>query len=97
MPSALVSSLEAAVAEGDRGLSLQLVEGAVQMLKDTRGRPDPVLNAALAASVGKHPSLFATPSVVEVSLTSLRSLLTCAVLVFSCLHLTVFTFNCLKT
>ena len=56
---------------------VQLLEAAVQMLKDTRGRPDPVLNMALATCFGKHSSFFATPSVVEVSPANLPSLPHC--------------------
>ena len=66
VPSSLAGSLDAAVAEGDRSMALQLVESAVQLLKETRGRPDPVLNTALATCFGKHASFFATPSVIEV-------------------------------
>ena len=55
-------------------MALQLVEAAVQMLRDTRGRPDPALNAALATCFGKHASLFATPPVIEVGPIGLLSL-----------------------
>ena len=59
-------SVESLLKDGDRPGAIQLVEGAVLSLKESRVKPDTTLNSALATLVSKQPSLFATPSVIEV-------------------------------
>ena len=75
-PSSLVSSVEALLKEGDRTGAVQLVQGAVVSLKESRVKPDSVLNSALATLVAKQPGLFSGPSVIEVGLYLFGSVLT---------------------
>jgi integrator complex subunit 1 len=57
--------VEALLKEGDRTGAVQLVQGAVVSLKESRVKPDSVLNSALATLVAKQPGLFSGPSVIE--------------------------------